>query len=1243
MKIYLDLETYSITKIDADVIYQGDIFSDEFELLFANYGNSSWFPTMSQLAPNGREAGDFSADALGNGETREYTEDGVTYYRYVFTINNNWVLMKGRSNFFIWVNSTNPTKRKCIGKVNVMLNESSDNYFIQDPNFNPAVKTYIDSEVANLEGGPKVFDSVANLTNTTLYPTNEGIALATDTGYIYYFNNDFGQYVNSFVKYNDLSIKANTDGSNVTDFAVGNDLSVGRDITASGDLSVSGDSTLTGTLNVGNGVTTNSLIVNNSATFNGTSEFNGESTFYDDIAVNSSDIVQTNGSFTTNGTITGEDIVANGDVTVSGTITATGDITANSNVNVENNLGVTGNYSSAGKIDIAGNIITSSEVQATGNIRTSSNIIVSGDVQCSSDIECHNLDVFSNITADGNVEAQSFSINGTDLETTLTGIQGRVSTNENNITSLQTQITTNANEISTLKSVQNVVDTVATYADLTALSTTNILSNDKVQVIADENHDSATTIYNWNGSSWVYVGAYGGNSYTKTETNTLLAEKADLDNVTQSIHAKKFEADTSEDTRYPYTSYGIGTLINKTSRYNMMTITLPESEDGEDTCTLATTDDVTELQADVTILDTRVTTQEDYKKVANAFDTLADFTSTLYTNLYGFEDKVLVANDSNYSGASTLYKAGGNYIDFKKGDTIKSIIVLFADGKTLNGAFFPVIGDVLDSAENYINGTSNVTINYPFANCTDNSDITIASVKGSSDTTTCTPTGGFVFSGTTSVYSGLGCVMYSFEIASASRYTFNADTRAYVSIYNTLGDVFATDYTGLTLDVEYPILMVIERDGEDIQIPLSKSAYEYYATLESANLTRISTLESSLSTAQEQIADLERETENLKQASLGNIMQSASYSGTAYEYTLDSDTLPNGYLLKIGGMSYKTTNLLDMTSVSDTTINDVTYTVNSDYSVTLSGTSSARSQLSIGTISLTAGTYTIANLGNRSSNIDIFAVYTISGTTTYVDLNNQTNNYKSFTLSEVTSVEVKIDVKQAGVDTSGYIIKPMLVSGSTAPTEYKPYFSGIRDTAPTSVTIKDSNAVTLSTKSIPASVQALSGYGVGFDSDNCNYIDTQTNTFEGNCYHIADLSQVENAVYVDSTSSGGLHWVNFTSILLKSDNSVIATIDYKSSADSGWASTTNTLAVSTLSGVKILRYYTSASTLAEALTELSGVEVVYASTTTFSTDISSYLDADFDLLTNLEGNGTLVFDNTYGQEAFYEIFTYEKL
>lgn len=208
MKIYLDLQKQAITKTTDEKTYEGDFYSNVFEVLFYNYTDTNWFPTMSQLAPNGRKAGEFTADALNVGESHEVTEDGVTYLKFDFTMGANWVLMKGRSEFYIWFNRLGGAivQKKCVGVVNVMIDQSTTDYFIADPTFNPNVKAYIDACIAELgDGSPKYFDTASNIANCT---EDKGLAVATDTGHLYYWDetkNSTTKYTDSGLVYNDLS------------------------------------------------------------------------------------------------------------------------------------------------------------------------------------------------------------------------------------------------------------------------------------------------------------------------------------------------------------------------------------------------------------------------------------------------------------------------------------------------------------------------------------------------------------------------------------------------------------------------------------------------------------------------------------------------------------------------------------------------------------------------------------------------------------------------------------------------------------------------------------------------------------------------------------------------------------------------------------------------------------------------------------------------------------------------------
>lgn len=87
-------------------------------------------------------------------------------------------------------------------------------------------------------------------------------------------------------------------------------------------------------------------------------------------------------------------------------------------------------------------------------------------------------------------------------------------------------------QIDAITSASDVVDIVGTYAELQAYDTQHLKDNDVVKVLQDETHNDAMTYWRWSThtQTWTYIGAEGP-YYTKSETNTLLDEKLDADEV----------------------------------------------------------------------------------------------------------------------------------------------------------------------------------------------------------------------------------------------------------------------------------------------------------------------------------------------------------------------------------------------------------------------------------------------------------------------------------------------------------------------------------------------------------------------------------------------------------------------------------------------------------------------------------------------------------------------------------------
>lgn len=67
-------------------------------------------------------------------------------------------------------------------------------------------------------------------------------------------------------------------------------------------------------------------------------------------------------------------------------------------------------------------------------------------------------------------------------------------------------------EIEDMKNNPDVVDVVATYADLQSYDTSTLTDKDVIRVLSDETHDGASTFYRWSAetSSFTYIGEAGG-------------------------------------------------------------------------------------------------------------------------------------------------------------------------------------------------------------------------------------------------------------------------------------------------------------------------------------------------------------------------------------------------------------------------------------------------------------------------------------------------------------------------------------------------------------------------------------------------------------------------------------------------------------------------------------------------------------------------------------------------------------
>lgn len=327
--------------------------------------------------------------------------------------------------------------------------------------------------------------------------------------------------------------------------------------------------------------------------------------------------------------------------------------------------------------------------------------------------------------------------------------------------------------------------------------------------------------------------------------------------------------------------------------------------------------------------------------------------------------------------------------------------------------------------------------------------------------------------------------------------------------------------------------------------------------------------------------------------------------------TAYSKSVPSGaigcQINQIGGMSYKSENLIVLTDETKT-VSSVTFTIQNG-KISSSGTPTTTGWIKIKEFTLNAGTYSYADLTTNTSK-----VYLV--TSNYVQLAT------TFTLSETTT----IFIGKTGNDiiNNGNVSNsmPMLVSGSTPPTTWSEGFSGIRNTAVSQLTIKDSNNVTKATFTIPSQIQALDGYGWGISESVCNYIDFERKVF------VQKVGRVDLGTLTWNYNALGEPSYFYASIA-NAVNSINVSCSLYESAVVLPTNTEDKIICITQNQVRI-RDNELEGSIVDLNTKLNGVYLYYERATPVETDISAYLTTD---TIDVEPLGTLEFTNTYSQDV----------
>lgn len=166
-----------------------------------------------------------------------------------------------------------------------------------------------------------------------------------------------------------------------------------------------------------------------------------------------------------------------------------------------------------------------------------------------------------------------------------------------------------------------------------------------------------------------------------------------------------------------------------------------------------------------------------------------------------------------------------------------------------------------------------------------------------------------------------------------------------------------------------------------------------------------------------------------------------------YSKDVPENALPYAEVQKVGGMSYKSNNLIPY-PYNDTTktVNGITFTDNGDGSISVSGTATAQATFTLIGITSKFAEKTLSFSGAKN-NIQIICIN-----------HGGTNAYDSGSNATVTipnEMQLWISVA-SGVTVSNTIIFPMLNEGATA-LPYEPYFEGLRSAPVTEVVSMGAN------------------------------------------------------------------------------------------------------------------------------------------------------------------------------------------
>lgn len=256
-------------------------------------------------------------------------------------------------------------------------------------------------------------------------------------------------------------------------------------------------------------------------------------------------------------------------------------------------------------------------------------------------------------------------------------------------------------QIDGINAGQNLADIVGTYEALTELDVTHLMTGDKVQVLVDESEgkDSASTVYNLtkneDGShTWTYIGKYGSDSYTKTESDNKYIPKTSID-----TEITADDTDSTVPSSKAVNTYVTNTINNLDLANKYVTVDTEQTVTGKKTFN----------NTDGLIVTTKITGEAVSSKpsVATTVDESTNITTTSVTGSEKLVNENYIAalyTDTVADGDSRLVTSGG--VSTKLGE-----YVTLATEQTITGAKTFSTNDVtLDTVNLVANKTTTSTV-----------------------------------------------------------------------------------------------------------------------------------------------------------------------------------------------------------------------------------------------------------------------------------------------------------------------------------------------------------------------------------------------------------------------------------------------------------------------------------------------------------------------------------------------------